>query len=342
MQTTPQAHPKRWSILAALAVSLLVLSLDNTILNVALPSIEKDLHASTANLQWIVDSYLVVFAGLLLTMGSLGDRLGRKKTLIAGLVIFGTASAAAAVVGSSEALIAARATMGIGGALIMPATLSILTNVFPPEERAKAIGIWAGVFGIGIAIGPPAGGLLLEFFNWHSVFLVNVPVIVIALIAALRLIPDSKDPDPAKLDIPGAVLSIAGLTTLVYTVIKAPEFGWGSTHTLVAAGIATTLMAAFFAWETRSTHPMLDLSVFRFSSFSAASAALTLGSFSLFGSIFFLTQHMQGVLGYTPLQAGVRLLPVAGGLIVAAPLSAEVAKRIGIRATVTAGMTVVA
>src|SRR3954453_17439097 len=201
MQTTPQAHPKRWSILAALAVSLLVLSLDNTILNVALPSIEKDLHASTANLQWIVDGYLVVFAGLLLTMGSLGDRLGRKKTLLAGLVIFGVSSAAAAVVGSSEALIAARATMGVGGALIMPATLSILTNVFPPEERPKAIGIWAGVFGIGIAIGPPAGGALLDAFDWHSVFLVNIPVILAGIAASLRLVPESKDPHPAKLDL---------------------------------------------------------------------------------------------------------------------------------------------
>ena len=334
--------PRRWWTLLALAVSVLVLGVDNTILNVALPTIERDLDASTGALQWIVDSYLLVFAGLLLTMGSLGDRFGRRRALMLGLVLFGVASTAAAFATSSDMLIAARGAMGIGGALIMPATLSILTNVFPREEQGKAIGVWAGVFGLGVAIGPTGGGLLLEHFDWGAVFLVNVPIIAAALLACARLVPESRDPATPPIDVPGAALSIVGLTALVYGVIDAPEAGWTAGSTLAAFGTAAVMLAAFVAWERHVEHPMLDLRFFRNARFSAASGALTAASFALFGSIFFLTQHLQGVLGYDALEAGIRMLPVAAGLMVAAPLSAKVVEAIGTRGAVTAGMLLVA
>jgi EmrB/QacA subfamily drug resistance transporter len=338
--TTPD--PRRWKILGALSVALLVISVDNTILNVALPTIERDLDASTSALQWIVDSYILVFAGLLLTMGSLGDRFGRKRALNAGLVLFGASSLWAAVSTTDGMLIAARASMGIGGALIMPATLSILMSVFPREEHAKAIGIWAGVFGIGIAVGPTGGGLLLEHFDWGSVFLVNLPIVAAALLAGARLIPESKDPEAPRTDFAGAGLSIVGLSTLVYGLIEAPAEGWTSTPTLTAFGVAAAVLAAFAAWELHVKDPMLDVRLFRVARFSAASGSLALIMFAMFGSIFFLTQHMQGVLGFSALEAGVRLLPVAGGMIIGAPLSAPVAQRLGTRTTVALGMTGVA
>ena len=342
MPATAAPDPRRWKILAALSVALLVIGVDNTILNVALPTIERDLDASTGALQWIVDSYMLVFAGLLLTMGSLGDRFGRKRALNLGLLIFGASSAVAAASSSAEMLTIARAVMGIGGALIMPATLSILMNVFPREEHAKAIGIWAGVFGLGVAIGPTGGGFLLEHFSWGSVFLVNVPIVAAALAVGARLIPESRDPAAARIDLPGAALSIGGLSTLVYALIDAPESGWAAASTLAAFGLSAVLLGAFVAWELRAKAPMLDVRLFTHRAFTAASGALALTSFALFGSIFFLTQHMQNVLGYDPLEAGVRLLPVAGGMMVGAPVSALVSKRIGTRATVGLGMTGVA
>ena len=342
MPVTTAPDPRRWWTLAALSVALLVISVDNTILNVALPTIERDLHASTSDLQWIVDSYMLVFAGLLLTMGTIGDKFGRRRALMLGLTIFGASSAAAAMASSSEMLIAARAAMGIGGALIMPATLSIVMNVFPREEHAKAIGIWAGVFGLGVAVGPTGGGLLLEHFEWGAVFLVNLPIVLAALAAAVRLVPESRDVDAPRIDVPGAVLSTAGLSTLTYGLIDAAHAGWTAPSTLVAFGASVALLAGFIAWELRTAHPMLDVRLFRHAKFTAASGALTLASFSLFGSIFFLTQHMQGVLGFSPLEAGVRLLPVAAGMIIAAPLSAVVAKRIGTRSTVALGLTGIA
>ena len=338
----PQPDPRRWRIHAALSVALLTISVDNTILNVALPTIERDLGATTGELQWIVDSYILVFAGLLLTMGSLGDRFGRKRALLAGLALFGTSSVAAALATSPELLTAARASMGIGGALIMPATLSILMNVFPREEHGKAIGIWAGVFGLGLAIGPTGGGLLLEHFDWGAVFLVNVPLVLAALAAGARLIPESRDPSAPRLDLVGAGLSVAGLSALVYAIIDAPAAGWTAGSTLAAFGVAAVALGAFAVWELRSEHPMLDLRLFGDARFAAASGTLTLAMFSLFGSIFFLTQHMQGVLGFDALEAGVRLLPVAGGLIVAAPLSSLVSAKLGTRLTVALGMTGIA
>jgi EmrB/QacA subfamily drug resistance transporter len=340
--TSATPDPRRWKILGALSVALLVIGVDNTILNVALPTIERDLDASTGALQWIVDSYMLVFAGLLLTMGSLGDRFGRRKALFAGLVLFGISSTVAAFATTSDMLIAARASMGIGGALIMPATLSIVMNVFPRSEHAKAIGIWAGVFGLGIAVGPTGGGFLLEHFEWGSVFLVNIPIVIGALLYGARVIPESRDPSTPPLDLPGAALSTLGLSALVYALIDAPEAGWTAASTLVAFGLAAALLAGFAVRELTAAHPMLDLRLFRHSRFSAASGALALASFALLGSIFFLTQHMQNVLGYSPLEAGLRLLPIAGGMIVAAPLSAVVSKVLGTRITVTLGMGLVA
>ena len=331
-------HERRWWTLAALCVALLVLSIDNTILNVAIPTIERDLDASSGQMQWIVDSYLLVFAGLLLTMGAIGDRFGRKKALFAGLGIFGLASALSAFATTAEMLIATRSLMGIGGALIMPATLSIISNVFPKEERGKAIGIWAGVFGIGIAVGPTGGGFLIEHFDWGAVFLVNIPIVLIALAMAAKLVPESRDPATPPLDLKGAVLSMIGLGALVYGIIDAPEAGWTAASTLGMFALALAALVAFVAWELRAEHPMVDVSLLGDARFGAASAALTLASFSLFGAIYFLTMHLQGVLGFDPLEAGVRVLPIAGGMVLAAPMSAAIAAKLGNRTTIGIGM----
>src|SRR5215207_3883803 len=245
-------YEKRWWTLLILSSALLVISLDNTILNVALPTIERDLDASSGALQWIVDSYTLVFAGLLLTMGALGDRFSRRGALVSGLVIFGGASLASAFAESANMLVATRALMGVGGALIMPTTLSILTNVFPADERPKAIGIWAAVAGIGVGIGPAAGGFLLEQFNWTAVFLINVPIVVAALAAAPKLVPDSRDPEQARLDPMGAVLSTVGLGILTAAIIEAPESGWASGVILAGFAAAAAVLAAFVIWELRT------------------------------------------------------------------------------------------
>ena len=339
MQT--ELYAKRWWALGALCLSLVVIGMDNTILNVALPTLSRDLGASASQLQWMVDSYVLVFAGLLLTMGALGDRFGRKKALNIGLAVFGLGSIASAFSGSASLLIATRALMGAGGALIMPSTLSIITNIFPTHERGRAIGIWAGVSGVGIILGPVAGGWLLEHFWWGSVFLVNVPIISFAMLYGWRVVPDSRDPAATPLDPVGAALSIGGLVALVYGIIEAPTKGWASASTLTSLGIAAVLLAAFIAWELRSEHPMLQMQFFENPRFSAASASITLVFFALFGTIFLNAQYLQFVLGYTPLQAGVRVMPVAT-LIFAAPLSARLVERFGSKIIVAIGLTVVA
>jgi len=338
----PEGFERRWWILGVLCLSLLVIGLDNTILNVALPSLVGDLHASTSQLQWIVDAYTLVFAGLLLTAGSLGDRFGRRSALAAGLVVFGVGSVLSALAGTSTQLIATRALMGVGGAFIMPTTLSILTNVFPPAERGRAIGIWAGVSGLGIAIGPVTGGWLLGHFWWGSIFLVNVPVVIFALIVGRLIVPNTKDPAAPKLDPVGASLSIVGLVALVYGIIEAPAKGWGSTEILAAFAIAAVVLTAFVVWELRSDHPMLNMGFFRNPRFTAASMSVMLVFFALFGSLFFLTQYLQFVLGYTPLQAGLRVAPIAAVLMIAAPVSGRLVSRVGTKVLVTVGMTLVA
>src|SRR5579864_3045180 len=281
---------RRWWTLGVLCLSLLVIGLDNTILNVALPTLVRDLHASGSQLQWIVDAYTLVYASILLTTGSLGDRFGRKGALNAGLVVFGLGSVASAFSGSASQLIAARAVAGIGGALIMPATLSILTNVFPAEERGRAIGIWAGVSGLGIAVGPLLGGFLLEHFWWGSVFFVNVPVVIAALFAGRALVPTSKDPSAPRLDPIGTVLGTGGLAGLLYGIIEAPARGWSAPAVMIGFVAGATLLAAFIAWELTCDHPMLDVRFFRNPRFTGASVAVTLVFFAMFGSLYFLTQ----------------------------------------------------
>jgi EmrB/QacA subfamily drug resistance transporter len=340
--STAEPDPRRWWTLVVLCLSLLVISLDNTILNVALPTLERDLGASSSQLQWIVDSYMLVFAGLLLTAGALGDRFGRRRALSFGLAVFGVGSLLSAIAGSAEMLIASRALMGVGGAFIMPSTLSILTATFPAHERAKAIGAWAAVSGLGIAIGPVAGGWIVEHADWSWIFLVNIPFVIAALLAQRPLVPESRDPAAPRLDVPGFALSTAGLTTLVWGIIQAPEWGWTDPRIVGAFAAAVALVAGFVAWERRTPAPMLDIRLFRNRRFSAASGAITLSFFAMFGAIFFLTQYLQLVLGYAPFSAGLRVLPVAVGIVLASPLSARLTERAGAKVVVAGGLTLIA
>jgi EmrB/QacA subfamily drug resistance transporter len=341
-QQHPEGYDRRWWILGVLCLSLLVIGLDNTILNVALPTLVRKLHAADSQLQWIVDSYVLVFAGLLLTTGSLSDRFGRRSALGVGLLVFGAGSIASAFATSASVLIGTRALMGVGGALIMPSTLSILTNVFPPHERGRAIGIWAGVSGLGIGIGPMVGGFLLDHFWWGSVFLVNVPVVIFAFVAGRLIVPNSKDPSAPRIDPVGVVLSISGLVTLVYAIIEAPNHGWTDPAVLTEFAVAIVLLGAFVGWELRTDHPMLNVRFFENPRFTAANLSITLVFFAMFGSLFFLTQYMQFILGYTPLQAGLRTAPIALVMIVVSPITGALVHRLGNKALVAAGMTVAA
>ena len=334
----PVHYARRWKTLAVLSLSLLIIGLDNTILNVALPSLQEEFGASSSTLQWIVDSYLLVFAGLLLTMGTLGDRFGRKLALQSGLVLFGGGSLAVLVVDSASELIAVRAAMGLGAALIMPATLSIITNVFPREERAKAIGVWSGMASIGVGLGPFFGGLLLEYFDWSAVFLLNVPVAAAALVAGFVLVPESRDPKPGAFDVPGAALSVAALVTLVFGVIEAPERGWTDSLVLGSFAVAVLLAVGFVVWERRTSSPMLDLELFRNPRFSVASGAMSIAFFSLFGATFAITQYLQDAHGYSALEAGAAMIPLAGGLMAGAVSSVKLTARFGTTRVVVAGM----
>jgi EmrB/QacA subfamily drug resistance transporter len=329
----------RWVALGVLCTSLLVIVIDNTIVNVALPTLARDLDADLAEVQWVVDAYTLVFAGLLLLAGTLGDRYGRRRTLLAGLGVFGLASAAAAYAGGVDALIATRAVMGAGAAFVMPATLSLLISVFPdPRERATAVGVWAATAGVGVALGPVAGGFLLDHFWWGSIFIVNVPLCVLAIVVGLRVVPESRDPAPARIDWAGAALSGAGLVALVWGVIEAPSEGWTSGPVLAAFALAAVALGAFVVQQRRAADPLLDLDLFRDARFSAASATIMVLFFALFGFLFLSTQYLQFVLGFEPLEAGVRVLPYAGGMIVFATLSAQLVARFGTKRVVTTGM----
>ena len=338
----PHVHDRRWLILGVLCLSLLIIVMDNTILNVAIPSLIRDLDATNSQVQWIVDSYVLVFAGLLLTTGSLSDRFGRKGALQLGIVLFALGSVASAMADTATQLIYTRAFMGIGGALIMPSTLSILTNVFrDPRERGRAIAVWAGFSGIAVALGPMTGGFLLEHFSWHSVFWVNLPIGAVALLLGGWIIPTSRDPRQSRLDPLGALLSIVGLASLLFGIIEGPAKGWTHASVIgafVAAGLA---LAAFVAWELHTDTPMLDMSVFHNPRFSAASGTITMVFFALFGSLFLMTQYWQLVHGYTPLQAGVRLLPQAATMMIVAPLSARAVERAGTKRVVLVGLAFV-
>ena len=308
----------------------------------AIPTVQRDLSATASALQWIVDSYVLVFAGLLMTMGALGDRFGRARALVTGLVIFGVGSAYAAFTSSATELIWARAVMGVGGALIMPATLSIITDVFPREERGRAIGVWAAVAGLGIGIGPVVGGLLLENFWWGSVFLVNVPIVLIALIAGYFLVPASRDPEATPLDLPGAATSMVTVSALVFGIIEGPARGWTSGLVLSAFVVAAAAGVAFWAIERRTEHPMLDLDYFKNPRFSGGAAAISIAFFALFGVIFLLTQFLQFVQGYTALEAGLRTAPVAIGMVIGSATSPRLAERFGTARVVAFGLGVLA
>ena len=340
MSTATQSseYAKRWWTLAVLGLSLLIIGLDNTILNVAIPTLQREFDASASELQWMVDAYILVFAGLLLTMGALSDRFGRKLALQVGLGVFGAASVAAVFAETSGQLIAARAVMGVGGALIMPATLSIITHVFPREERGKAIGIWAAIAGIGIGLGPLLGGVLIEYFSWSAIFLVNVPIVGIALIAGLRLVPESRDPLARRIDIPGALLSIGALGALVYAIIEAPSTGWTEPVVLAAFGAAAILSLAFVWWERRTPAPMLNLDFFASRSFSVGAGSISVAFFALFGTVFLLTQYLQFVKDYTALEAGLRIAPIAFGLMLGAGLSDRFVHRFGANRVVAGGL----
>jgi MFS transporter, DHA2 family, multidrug resistance protein len=335
-------HARRWWTLAVLCVSLLIITLDNTILNVAIPSMIRELGASNSEIQWIIDAYTLVFAGLLLTTGSLSDRFGRKGALQIGIVLFGLGSASAALSTSTLHLALSRAFMGIGGALIMPATLSILTNVFrDPRERGRAIAVWAGFSGLAVAIGPVTGGLLLKHFDWSSVFWVNLPIGAVALIAGYFVIPTSKDPNQGRLDPFGAVLSIVGMGSVLFGIIEGPTKGWSDPVVLGAFAIGIVAVASFILWELHSDHPMLDMRFFTNPRFTAANSAITLTFFAMFGSMFLMTQYWQFVHGYSPLGAGIRLVPYALTMMVTAPISARLVERAGTKRIVTTGLLVV-
>ena len=341
--TLEQIHTRRWATLGVLCLSLLVVVVDGSIVNVALPTLVRHLHTSTTALQWVVDAYTLAVAGLLLSLGSLGDRIGRHRTLAGGLVVFGLGSTVAAMATSASELVACRVVMGIGAAAVMPATLSILTNVFTvPAERAKAIALWSSVAGLGVVIGPTLGGWLLEHFAWGSIFMVNLPIVGVALVAGRLVVPPSVNPHPQALDPVGAVLSMAGMLAVVYAIIEAPSHGWLSPVTLGTAAVGIALLVSFSFFELRSTHPMVDLRIFANARFSAASFGVTMIFLSLFGWLFLFTQQLQFVLGYSALEAGVRCLPFALTMGVASALSAKVAARIGTQVVVTAGLAVMA
>jgi EmrB/QacA subfamily drug resistance transporter len=339
--TATQAHQRRWFTLAIVCLALVVITIDNTILNVALPSIVRELDATGSQLQWIVDAYVIVFACLLLTMGALGDRFGRRRALITGIAWFGVVSLMASFATSPEMLIACRGLMGIGGALIFPTTLSIITNMFEGRERARAIGIWAGIAGAGVAVGPLVGGFLVEHFWWGSVFLVNVPVCIVVFGAAWAFVPDSRDPSGTPLDGLGSLLSIVALIGLLFAIIEAPAQGWATPEVLGGVVVAVVFGALFAFWELHCDHPMLDLRFFSNPRFSAACATSTAVVFAMYACTFMLTQYFQFALGYSPLKAGWLTMPLAVGMMVASPIAPRFVFRWGTKKVVIAGLVII-
>ena len=336
-------HERRWAILGVLTVCLVVVIMGNTILNVALRRIQEDLQATQGELQWAVDAYILVFAGLLFTWGVLGDRFGRRLVLVSGLAIFVVASVFAAYADTALELIIWRALMGVGGAAVQPATLAVITNVFPAGERAKAIGVWAGSTGLAIGVGPMVGGFLLEYFWWGSVFLLNVPIALVGLGLGLWLIPESRDPSPGRVDVGGVLLSIAALGLLVFGLIRGGDGdGWLRVTVLGPALGGVLLLVLFVYTQRRSAAPALDVSLFGNPAFSSAAVALALVFFALLGATFFLVFYLQGVRGYSPLQSGAALLPASVGIAFFAPRSSGLVVRYGPKTVTTVGMLIIA
>ncbi len=338
----PTTHRRRWWILAVLIVSLFTVNLDNTIINVALPTLARDLHADMSQLQWMIDAYVLLFAGLLMTSGALGDRFGRRRVMLIGLVVFGLGSLASAFAPSADGLILLRAAMGVGGALIVPSTLSVTAHVFSAEERARAIGIWTGVAGLGIVAGPVLAGWLLEHYAWGAIFLINIPVVVVSIAGILYLVPEGRSAETTALDLPGAALSTGGLVALVYGVIEAPVHGWTSASELAVFAVAGALMVAFVVRELSTPEPLLDVRLLVQPAFGSSVVAVLLTSFGLFGSMFFFSQYLQGVLGLGTMETGVSILPLAISLAIFSPAGMPLARRFGTRATVAVGMATVA
>ncbi len=334
----PGGHPRRRQILLVLCLSLLVVVIDNTVLNTALPTLARVLHAGTSSLQWITDAYTLCFAALLIPAGALGDRYGRRRSLLGGLAVFALGSTAAAFASGTGMLTGARVVMGLGAAFVMPATLSILNAVFPPKERPQAIAAWSAVTGIGIVIGPTLGGLLLSHFWWGSVFVINIPLVALALAGVILTVPETAEPGSRRLDLPGAVLVAGALFAIVDAIIEAPGRGWTGTATIaeITAGLAA--LGIFAWWELRIAHPLINLRIFASRAFSTAAASVTVIFFALFGSLFVLTQYLQLVHGYSPLSAGLRALPFALAVGAVSPLSPILAKRLGTRVIIPAGM----
>ena len=326
-------------ILGALLFAAFLVNLDTTLVNVALPALVRELHATTTQLQWVVDAYNLVFAALLLTFGALSDRFGRKGMLLAGLAVVGAASLAGGFTSTAAELIAARAVMGLGAAMTFPATLSLISNVFTERrERARAIGLWGAIAGVAIAMGPIVGGWLLEHFTWVSIFIVMAPIAAAAVIVAALVLPASKDPSAEAPDIPGLILSAATMALLVFTIIEAPSYGWTAARSDAGFAGSAVLLAAFILRERAAAHPMLDVRLFRNPRFSAASAAVTISFFTLFGFIFLITQYFQFVRGYAPLSTGVRLLPVALSVGVGSVAGTQLAVRAGTKLIVGIGL----
>jgi EmrB/QacA subfamily drug resistance transporter len=341
-ESSDRKYRMRWWILAVLSASLLIIIVDDPIVNVALPTLQRELGASAAALQWIVNSYILVFGGLLLTMGTLGDRFGRRRFLQLGFLLFGAASLYGAFAGSTTELIVARTAMGIGGAMIMPSTLSVIIDVFPRNERVQAIGIWAGVAHLGIPLGPVLGGWLLERYWWGSVFLVNVPIVAAVLVAGWLLVPESRHPSPPRPDVRGMLLSTASLASFLYAIIEAPEVGWLSGKVIGGFGLAVIAGIGFIGHERHVPEPMLDLRLFGNARLKWGTIAITLAMFALAGLTFDLTQFLQIVKGYSPLQAGLRILPLVIGFGLAGHIGQHLVRRVGTRWAVGGGLGAIA
>ncbi|MFV0134958.1 MFS transporter [Streptomyces sp. HMX87] len=339
-EAAPQGHPQRWLILGVICLAQLTVLLDNTVLNVAIPSLTGELGASTSDIQWMINAYSLVQSGLLLTAGSAADRYGRKKMLITGLALFGVGSLTAGFADSTGQLIAARAGMGVGGALLLTTTLAVAMQIFAPEEHPKAIGIWSAVNALGFACGPLLGGFMLDHFWWGAIFLINLPVAALGLFAVVALVPESKNPQGDRPDLLGAVLSTIGMASLVFAIISGPEHGWTSGRVLATAAVAVAVLALFAYWESRIPYPMLDLHFFRNRRFTGAVAGAVLITFGMGGALFLLTQHLQFVLGYGPLEAGLRTAPLALTVVVLnfSGLSAKWMARLGTPVSVLLGM----
>ncbi len=336
--------PHRWLILAVLCLTQLVVVLDNTVLTVAVPVLTVELGAGTADAQWMINAYALVLSGLLLSAGSAVDRYGRRRMLLVGLVLFGVGSLAAGLAGTSEQLIAARAGMGVGGALLVTATLAIAMQIFDSAERPRAIGIWAATSALGFAAGPPIGGIVLAHLPWGAIFLMNIPIVLVCLLAGRALIPESRNPASGRLDLVGVALSTVGLTAVVWAIISGPEFGWASTK-VIGAGISGVLLLVLFVrWEQRVAHPMLDMHFFRNRRFVGAVCGVVLITFGATGALFLLTQHLQFVRGYPAWEAGLRMVPFALSIVVlnVGGIATRINRRLGLPAAIATGMILLA